>query len=392
MKITKESRAFSLVLIMLGFTACMEIRAVDRAHEVTQKVDAQAGSSLSQWETQSTGSFNEYRVILKNVSEGILQVERELVTEGVPTKALPLQLGVFQGRAMDTQVEGGKTYRYHWVDSGTGQRVPGKSILVKVPLDLKIESEITPESDLGKVIFSAEKIRPVYGTIVFSEKGSLTTNGHDLVIEADSIQGEKVVIRTFDPANQAKDKKDKVNGGQITVTANKAVGDFHFELSGRQGLRGVEGKKPGPELMGRQGVQGKSGHKMPGSDDYCGLQPGNGGPGHQGATGYPGGPGEQGGDTAVLRLKILDGSQFQWTFRAEVGKGGEGGLGGEGGAGGPGGPAGKPGYPCTAQPGPAGPPGDRGRHGDWGVPGKISPIFEWRDGQMVEIRRGDEES
>ncbi|HRO66091.1 MAG TPA: hypothetical protein PL182_00850, partial [Pseudobdellovibrionaceae bacterium] len=245
MKFVKKSRVLALVSTALCLAACMDIRAVDRKNRDEKDRIVRPLAVSAPWEIQRTGEFNEYRVVFKNLEAGLLSVEREWVIEGkdgASTKVLPLRLGVAKGRAMDSQVEGGKTYRYHWIDAETGERIPGKSVTVKVPLDLRIDREITPETELGKVIFGPEKTRPVYGKIVFLEKGALTTNGHDLRIEADLIEGENVTIRTFSSGNEAKKKEDLVDGGEIFFAVRKMTGRFHFDLSGRQGHQGEPGK------------------------------------------------------------------------------------------------------------------------------------------------------
>lgn len=392
MKFVKKSQAFALATAALCLNACMDIRAVDRNHKEEQTRAVGPAAVSAPWEIQKAGEFNEYRVIFKGLRSGLLNVERELVTdekEGASTKVLPLQLGVAKGQAMDSQVEGGKTYLYHWIDAETGERIPGKSVTVKVPLDLKIDQEVTPDTDLGKILFAPEKTRPVYGEIFFLEKGTITTQGRELRIEADLIEGKEVKIRTFAPDDEAKTKDDPVNGGLIWISAKKAVGSFHFDLSGRQGHPGAPGKKPGPELKGKSGAQGRAGYASPGGHS-CGLQPQNGGPGLKGDTGYPGESGGRGGNTARLTLRVDEAVDFHRTFSGEPGRGGPGGLGGDGGEGGDGGKRGAGQYPCVASAGPRGPQGDRGRHGDWGAPGKESPIYEWRDGKMEEIKRGDE--
>lgn len=397
---------FSILCIIGALSclpACMDVRWVEKDQKDvnstrSNELRAQSGSSS----VLPNDEFNSYRVILRGLPGTSVSLQREIVGESKGTSSVILHLGVRHGEAVDAQVLGGNKYRYYFLNTETQERKGEDHVDILVPEDLKLSGEIYPESILGEKLFSGSP--SPWGRIIFAEKTNLRTNGRDLVLKAHYIQFEQqVTIRSFAPGSEAKSQKDAVDGGRIFLSAQKAVGEVSFNLSGRKGFVGVEGSKPDPSLKGATGSSGQDAllvaRGCPARQRPCLFlkecirNATDGGVGGLGRQGYMGGPGGPGGDSAFLEVKIEEQSEFSMKVEGEPGIGGRGGLGGRGGDGGDGGPAGKikgMGRNCrVAMKGQPGPEGERGRQGPWGPAGRRQSVYQWRDGQKLEIRRGD---
>lgn len=217
---------------------------------------------------------------------------------------------------------------------------------------------------------------------LYLSKTPLLTFGHNIHLQVDTIYSDEGKIESFPQNTKADQGKDGRHGGNLMITANRAIGNLKITMRGENGGDGIKGASyasraqdgmaPTEGHIVCECVKCPKGHKTvlavitPMRECGCGRLGQAGQSGRDGEKGKTGGRSGDGGNSGVLKAHILDGGAFQILAEAFNGVSGNAGLGGDGqdggialdGKGDCSGPKGS-----NGQKGPQGDLGEKGRDG-----------------------------
>jgi len=277
-----------------------------------------------------------------------------------------LEIPFYQGDVLDVKVICSKQ---------SSRRYECATQRIIIPTVLVFKDHVRLVKDLQKSV----------DQIWFLEKSKVTTNGFKLDLTADLlVSREGAVIQTLESdfyfAKNGNGKELK----PIELSVNKAIGKLTILNIGQHGAEGANG-----EAFKERAKKGRRGRPALVARVYdpdarihhvrCQENHGDGHPGENGHMGNPGQNGFNGGNTALLKIRVVDDIQFELNPILLPGNGGKGGKGGPGQLGGLGGDPGINAGDCafTAKHGPQGLDGKPGIDGKVGQPGEVSKYCIW---------------
>lgn len=293
----------------LGLSACLKVK--DRPKDEAEVTAVQKQGFISQ--VQELPQINHYKVLFA-FPKGAQTVQRRI--KDVDNSAVTIPMKIQDGILTDDQVDAGKTYIYEAGNTQNGQFEVIESFTFDIPQDRLIGKDEVLDQDQNWTS---------YRRIFFEEGSTLTTNGHNLSIQADQIIAPDALnsrpgtIRTFPTQSQAAMAQNGLSGGLIQISLRTGSGTVSIELRGQKGGAGVAGQGDITFDIFKDGNSGRGGpiglHMQ---CPECLLK----------ANSHDGDDGNAGGSSGRAEITILEKHNLHFPHLIARGEGGEGGQGG----------------------------------------------------------------
>ncbi|GIL16634.1 MAG: hypothetical protein BroJett040_03850 [Oligoflexia bacterium] len=295
----------------LLLNACVEVQnknsnpeesPAPESHSVVQEQKAEIDQQESTHEKVQYsligGKPNQYEVQFK--STGYSAVVKKTVQGQV---LIPLQSETWS----DTQVVANEKYTYQFGEISDGKFQSAEEVSIQIPTDQVVSGVINIDND--------EQVRQLKSAnrIFFTRGTTITTMGRDILIAANEVYFDDVIIQSWPKGSQAFSGANGMSGGHFTIKSKLAQGKVVVYMRGQNGVDGVSGKpyKNPMECIGLGNIP---------ECDFLKYQ----------GRGIPGTNATNGGDSGVALIQIQDMDDLHAQVYHEIGIGGKGGKGGPG--------------------------------------------------------------
>lgn len=272
---------------------------------------AEAPQALAPIEVVAQAEANHYLVQLafRDDSDFVQRLEKSN-DSAEATAALRIPFKIQAGVLIDNQVVAGHHYIYQ-IGKKTGENFEvTKTHEVQIPIDLSIQQEMS---------LSKDEMWTQYARIFFGPKGVVTTNGHQLFVQADRMNSEAGMIRTFAGIDNGTIGGNGLSGGNIQILLNSGAGILKMEMRGQDGGSGSMGMTlpADPPFVYESPIlpPGSHGMRRYFLDFFT-------------KVGGPGGPGGAGGSSGRFQISIYSAHSLKVEKLITAGRGGLGGMGG----------------------------------------------------------------
>lgn len=305
---------FFIVLFFLCFTACLKITNIPGEQAADQPIEQP--EVPGQLQVRGEAEPNHYSVLVPFPvgCESVQRTEKKW-NDSNPSEAsttdlepLNLPLKVSNGLLIDSQVVAGHHYSYQVGHKDGASYEPGQTYEVHIPLDYLVDKEI---------VLSKDEMWSRFGRIFFTPSGIITTNGHQLYIQADELISTSGQIRTFLNSENSQVGSAGLSGGNIQIVLRTASGELKIEMRGQNGGPGTLGSTlPADPPLDFSGGMGGGSHGMMRFDGIH-TKPGG-----------VGGNGGAGGSSGRYQISISETHTLHLQAVIIEGHGGAGGQGG----------------------------------------------------------------